>query len=751
MNRISLIPSVALACGVIVVGGTNAAFAQQYVNPIHPAFPLFDQEGALVLESGQPFSSEKSCGACHDVDYIDKHSSHPTSRVDVDCVDCHIVGQKLDQDPWKLDERGWVKRESIRIGGPRSEHCGSCHGLVHSDVKPLIIPEDLVKTGFSDEISSYYSITLGTGAIISWQKIADSFLNIRGKEELSVPWDVHAARLVECRECHFASNNPEHTARKRDEMPFLRFDPRRVTIAEYLTRPDHRLPKSDCRACHEPIAVHDFLPFKARHLRTLSCQACHIPELRGPAYQMIDETVVLPDGGPGREFRALRQESDQPLAAAYINGFRPLLAPTRGADGLERFAPYNLVTRWAWVSASNKRRVPSELVKKAFFERTGYAPAVVKLLDIDRDGKLERDELSLDTPDKVAGITERLISLGVIDPRIEGVVETIAVAHGVMEKEEVQRDCDACHGEHSRLVEIFPLSSYKPHGASVRWKKSPSVIVEGRFTSLPEHALAYLPAQSPLGFHIFGLSRQDATNKLGLGLFFLVFLGCLLHGVVRVVNRRRAVKKQKSAERAYVYSIYDRVWHWIMALCGVVLLVTGFKIHLGPAWSWFDMAAAVTTHNWAALALMANAFLTLFYHLTTNTLQKYIPAASNLLERILRQLDYYLRGIFRGASNPMVKTPKRRLNPLQQLTYLALFSLLLPWQIVTGVLIWGASRWPGVDAFLGGLTVVAPLHNLGSWLFLCFFVLHHYLITTGASVGAELKTMITGYDHFEKG
>jgi thiosulfate reductase cytochrome b subunit len=112
-------------------------------------------------------------------------------------------------------------------------------------------------------------------------------------------------------------------------------------------------------------------------------------------------------------------------------------------------------------------------------------------------------------------------------------------------------------------------------------------------------------------------------------------------------------------------------------------------------------------------------------------------------------VDYYLRGIFTGAANPSVKTPKRRLNPLQQLTYLALFNVLLPWQIVTGLLIWSAARWTGIDTLMGGLTIVAPLHNLGSWLFLSFFVLHHYLITTGVTPLAELKTMVTGYEMME--
>jgi thiosulfate reductase cytochrome b subunit len=44
---------------------------------------------------------------------------------------------------------------------------------------------------------------------------------------------------------------------------------------------------------------------------------------------------------------------------------------------------------------------------------------------------------------------------------------------------------------------------------------------------------------------------------------------------------------------------------------------------------------------------------------------------------------------------------------------------------------------------------VAPAHNLGSWLFISFFVMHLYLITTGHTPASSLKAMITGYEEIE--
>ena len=58
---------------------------------------------------------------------------------------------------------------------------------------------------------------------------------------------------------------------------------------------------------------------------------------------------------------------------------------------------------------------------------------------------------------------------------------------------------------------------------------------------------------------------------------------------------------------------------------------------------------------------------------------------------------------------------------------------------------WVMGEHPIRATALGGLSVVAPLHDLGAWLFLSFFVLHAYLVTTGRTPGEHLRAMTTGY------
>jgi thiosulfate reductase cytochrome b subunit len=80
---------------------------------------------------------------------------------------------------------------------------------------------------------------------------------------------------------------------------------------------------------------------------------------------------------------------------------------------------------------------------------------------------------------------------------------------------------------------------------------------------------------------------------------------------------------------------------------------------------------------------------------------------------------------------------------------LVLLNALLPLQVLTGALIWTSSRWPWLIDAVGGLSVIAPLHNFGSWLLMTFLVVHLYLITTGHSLTSNLSAMIDGYDEIE--
>lgn len=196
-----------------------------------------------------------------------------------------------------------------------------------------------------------------------------------------------------------------------------------------------------------------------------------------------------------------------------------------------------------------------------------------------------------------------------------------------------------------------------------------------------------------------------------------------------------------------LYSLHERIWHWIQAAALILLLLTGLAIHYPAQFNILGtMGRAVSWHSGIGLFLIVNAFLGLFYHLTAEKYHHYLPRMDDFTEGAIRQARFYLYGIFKGEPHPYDVDARHKLNPLQKLTYLALLNILLPFQVVTGALMWGANRWPELFVRAGGLKVLGPAHTLGSYLFAAFLIAHLYLSTTGKTPVALLRAMITGWE-----
>jgi thiosulfate reductase cytochrome b subunit len=731
-----------LSLVVLATALAPAARAQLPVNPIHPTFVPLDAAGQPA-KSGQDLSTEKTCGACHDVAYISGHSGHATAKVKASCVQCHVDGGRLEVTPALLQADGRLRREAIRIGAPRAENCGTCHGVVSDGGAAVALPADFEAPPRAAS-GRTWSLTQGEGAIVAPQRMADSFLNLEGKASLGAPWDVHAAKLVGCVACHYAANNPARTDAKQTSLRTLSADPRRAGTAEFLLRPDHRLTEQGCRGCHDPMSAHAFLPFRERHMATLACQSCHASGSMGPAVEMVDATVSTLDGVPAVRYRNVERRPGEALNAASIRPFRPLLLERVESDGARRIAPVNPVSRWRWTSGPDGAEVPFERVSAVFLEGGRYAPAVLEAFDADGDGRLGETELRLDTPKKTELVANRLRALGVVGPTIAGTLDVHPLAHGISTRERALRDCDTCHAKDARLSDGYLLATYLPGGAPPRPSEPGGVDLAGMIAPTPGGGLEVreMAGTALAGLRVRGHSNRGLTNTLGFALFIAVFAGVTLHGLARVVLRRRrgpGHAPPAAFGKTYVFGRYERLWHWTMALSGVVLIATGLDVH-------GETAAAI--HNAFAVILMLNGFLALFYHLTTKAIRNFIPHPHGFVERVLEHMSYQARGIFYGESHPP-NAPGHKLNPLQQITYLALLNVLFPLQFLTGALIWAVGQWPQVAVALHGLQIIGPLHNAGSWVFLSFFVLHVYLVTTGRTPSDHLQSMITGYQHLE--
>jgi thiosulfate reductase cytochrome b subunit len=182
-----------------------------------------------------------------------------------------------------------------------------------------------------------------------------------------------------------------------------------------------------------------------------------------------------------------------------------------------------------------------------------------------------------------------------------------------------------------------------------------------------------------------------------------------------------------------------------------MLIFTGLIIHKPHIFGMFSFAYVVQVHNVLGFILIINAALALFYTLASGTIKRFFPDPDSFFARSFEQTMFYMRGIFAGEEHPIEKTKHNRLNPLQQVTYLAIINILLPAQVITGFLIWGMQHWPALGEALGGLPLLAPLHTFLAWAFAAFIVMHVYLTTHGETPLSGIKAMVTGWEDIEVG
>ena len=191
------------------------------------------------------------------------------------------------------------------------------------------------------------------------------------------------------------------------------------------------------------------------------------------------------------------------------------------------------------------------------------------------------------------------------------------------------------------------------------------------------------------------------------------------------------------------------MWHWLQALAIILLILTGIVVHRPDMFGSVDLGIVVPVHNVLGFLLLFNAFFSLFYFVAGRSIKQFLPEPRGFFYGALLQAKFYARGIFNGEPHPYEKSPQKKMNPLQQATYLIILNVLLPLQIITGLLMWGAQRWPALLNALGGTRYIASLHTFIAWSFTAFVVMHVYLTTTGHTPLAAIKGMISGWEEVE--
>jgi Ni/Fe-hydrogenase b-type cytochrome subunit len=209
-------------------------------------------------------------------------------------------------------------------------------------------------------------------------------------------------------------------------------------------------------------------------------------------------------------------------------------------------------------------------------------------------------------------------------------------------------------------------------------------------------------------------------------------------------------------KRIYLHPLPIRIWHWVNALAFIILIITGAQIKFGDKINIMSFETAVDIHSWLGFVLIANYSIWLVYYLLTGNIKIYIPPLNHpkeFLMRSIRQAKFYGFGILVGDQNPHHSTPDNKFNPMQQISYLMIMVLLIPLQLITGLLLWDPNLFSPFVNIVGGIQIADLIHVLLWIFFSAFIIVHFYLATLGHTTFAHIIAMFSGYEeeHEEHG
>ena len=201
--------------------------------------------------------------------------------------------------------------------------------------------------------------------------------------------------------------------------------------------------------------------------------------------------------------------------------------------------------------------------------------------------------------------------------------------------------------------------------------------------------------------------------------------------------------KQK---RLYLYPLWLRIWHHVNAVLMIFLITTGISMQYSdPDYPLIRFDIAVTVHNWAGILLTISYFFFLFGVIFTAIGRYYVIRTEGFVISFVKQMRYYLFGVFQGQKNPFNVSEEKKFNPVQLITYNIIMHAITPITFITGwALIFPETIVLNVWGY-SGIMLTSLAHSIAGFFISIFLIIHLYVITIGPSTRANFKTIIYGY------
>lgn len=218
------------------------------------------------------------------------------------------------------------------------------------------------------------------------------------------------------------------------------------------------------------------------------------------------------------------------------------------------------------------------------------------------------------------------------------------------------------------------------------------------------------------------------------------------------------------AAKVYVYESGLRLWHWVNALCIVVLCVTGYLIGVPPASVGGEASEAFLMGYIRMIHFAAGQILAVFF-----VMRVYWAFAGNHHARqiflvpiwslkwwseVIHEIKWY---------SFIVKDPKKYIghNPLAQLAMFFLFLIPLIFQLLTGFALYAEGQgtetwWYSAFGWVFGLFgdnsfFVHTVHRLIMWVIVVFAIVHIYAAIREDIMSRQslVSTMVSGWRYFK--
>ncbi len=193
-------------------------------------------------------------------------------------------------------------------------------------------------------------------------------------------------------------------------------------------------------------------------------------------------------------------------------------------------------------------------------------------------------------------------------------------------------------------------------------------------------------------------------------------------------------------KKIYIYRRFERFWHWTQALLILFLALTGFEVH--GAYKLFGYKDAVFLHTNTAIIYFILLLLVLLWIFFTGEWHQYMPKRQHIKD----QMNFYMKGIFKGEEHPTFKTVTDKFNDLQRITYFFLEFFLIPLMVLTGLIYMKYNYLKSVLDISFNLKYIAYTHVFIAFFLVAFVIGHIYLTTTGYKPLSAIKAMITGWE-----